>query len=190
MEYLFVYGNGGWWLKLTTIEQLTDYHEKVDQDRYGEAFLMYMHHGHPYKILEGLSLEERIQKMNNIHFKRLQAAVIQAENGNGTILDGFRWLNMEIGMKELRDIRQYGAVYINRVGGSTHSLSYSQFCRRREFVYPDFEISDIRVKRFTGGNHYYAFIGDMQVRNANGTKWNRREDAYQAAVDIVNGAAK
>lgn len=186
-EYLFVYGNGGWWLKLTNVDQLTDYHKKVDGDRYGEAFLMYLHQGHPNDILEKLTLHERIEKMNDIHFRRLQAAVIQAEMGEGTILDGFRWLNLEVGMKELSDIKKYGAVYVNRVGGSTAELEYTQFCRRKELVFPDFKISDIRIKKFNGGNHYYAYIGDMQVRNGHLQKWNTYEEAYRIAEAIVRG---
>ena len=186
-EYLFVYANGGWWLKLTTVDALMDYHQKVGTDRYADAFQMYMHQGHPDKILGNLSLAERIKMMNDIHFKRLQAAVIQAENGNGTILDGFRWLNIETGMKEMKDIKTYGAVYINRVGGSTGELEYTQFCRRTELVYPDFKVSDIRIKRFEGGNHYYAYIGDMQVRNGYQQKWNCYDDAYHAAEAIVRG---
>ena len=60
MEYLFVYADGGWWLKIDSIKKLTDYHEKMKDDRYEDAFLMYLHEGSPDKILENLSLEERM----------------------------------------------------------------------------------------------------------------------------------
>lgn len=72
--------------------------------RYEDAFLMYLHEGSPDKILENLPLEERIQKMNDRNFKFLQAAVIQTQKGNGNILDGFRWLNMEAGMHQLNTL--------------------------------------------------------------------------------------
>ena len=188
MDYLFVYANGGWWLKLTSVAELNDYHKKTDDSRYEEAFLMYMHEGHPYEILERLELKDRLEKMKDPNFRKLQAAVIQAESGDGTIMDGFRWLNIEVGMKELNDLKSYGVVYINREGGSTYDLSYTQFCRRKELVFPDYSLGDIRVKQFGGGEHFYAYIGDMQVRDGDELKWNTYAEAYQHAERIVRGA--
>lgn len=112
---------------------------------------------------------------------------MQAQNVEGTIIDGFRCLNMEIGMKELNNIKRDGAVYINRVGGSTFSVDYTQFCRRKELIFPDFKKEDIRVRRFEGGCHWYAYIGDMQVRNGTELKWNTKEAAQRAAERIVEG---
>lgn len=186
MEYLFVFSDGGWWLKLDSIEKLIDYHQKMNGSYFEDAFLMYMHKGSPDKILESLSLPERIEMMNTRSFKHLQGAVMQAQNGNGTIMDGFRWMNMEIGMVRLRYIREYGAVYINRVGGHTFSLNYTQFCRRKELVFPDFKKEDIRIKRFHGGCHYYAYIGDMQLHNGEQSKWNTHDAAYEAALKYIS----
>lgn len=185
MEYLFVYANGGWWLKLDSVEKLIDYHQKTDTGKYEESVLMYLHNGNPEEIMENLSFEERIKIMNDRNFKLMQAAVIQAEKGNGTLLDGFRWLNIESGMRQLRTIQKYGAVFINPAGGQTFHLEYSQFCRRKELVFPDFKESDIRIKRYAEGKHYYAFIGDMQVRDGDELKWNTHEQAYQKALRLI-----
>ena len=123
--------------------------------------------------------------MNDRNFKCLQAAVMQARNGNGNIFDGFRWLNIEIGMNQLRTIKEYGAVFINSVGGHTFSLEYTQFCRRKNLVFPNFKRSDIRIKKYEGGCHYYAFVGDMQVRDGDNLKWNTFEAAYRKAEELV-----
>lgn len=146
MEYLFVYADGGWWLKIDNVEKLADYHEKMKDGRYEDAFTMYLQDGSPDQILEKLTLEERIAKMNDRNFKYLQAAIIQAGKGNGNIFDGFRWLNIEVGMNQLRTIKEYGAVFINPVGGHTFQLEYTQFCRRKNLVFPNFKRSDIRIK--------------------------------------------
>lgn len=183
MEYLFVYSDGGQWLKIESIEKLTDYHKKVDSNKFEGALRMYVD---GVKI-EELPLEERIKKMQERNYKYLQAAVIQAQKVEGTILDGFRCLNMEIGMNELRCIKENGAVYLNRAGGHTFALEYTQFCRRKELVFPDFKMSDIRIKQFQGGKHWYAFIGDMQVRNGKQLKWDTFHEAEQAANRIVAG---
>lgn len=188
MEYLFIFDeeSKGWWLKIDSVEKLADYHEKTGSGKYDKAMEMYLHEGHPYDILDKLSPEERIMKMLDKDFKRLQGAVMLAEKGECTILDGFRRLNIEIGMGQMRTLEQYGAIYINPVGGYTFGLRYTQFCRRKNLVFPDFKESDIRIRKFEGGEHYYAYIGDMQVRDGDKLKWFSHEEAYNKALDLIS----
>lgn len=44
---------------------------------------------------------------------------------------------------------------------------------------------DIRIKQFNGGQHWYAYIGDMQIRDGNQLKWNTKEAAQAAAEAMV-----
>ena len=83
--------------------------------------------------------------------------------------------------------RENGAVYFNRVGGKPFSVNHVQFCRRKNLVFPDFKESDIRIKKQTGGTHYYAYIGDMQVRDGDILKWNTFDEAYKRAYELVIG---
>lgn len=46
--------------------------------------------------------------------------------------------------------------------------------------------NDIRIKKFPYGNHYYAYIGDMQVKDGNIIKWNTYEDAHRAALSVLD----
>lgn len=187
MEYIFIFDeeSKGWWLKIDSIEKLADYHEKAGSGKFDGAMEMYIREGHPYDILKKLSTEDRIKKMQDKDFKRLQAAVMQAERGNRTILDGFRCLNLEIGMGQMKTLEQYGAIYINCVGGYTFGLRYHQFCRRKNMVFPNFKESDIRIKQFEGGEHYYAYVGDMQVRDGESLKWYSHEEAYRKALEVI-----
>lgn len=190
-DFLFVLAkDGGWWLKISTVEQLTEYHRKCSGSRYEKAIEMYKNGIRPQDMTgEEMTLEERIKLMTNKDFKLLQCAVMLAQKCDGaTVLDGFRMLNMEMGMKQMRDIEQHGAVYINKAGGSTFDLEYTQFCRRKEPIFPDFKESDIRIKRFNGGQHWYAYIGDMQIRAGDNLKWNTYEAAEAAAKAVVAGA--
>lgn len=188
MEYLFVFDekSKGWWLKIDTIEQLADYHEQTNGNRYEKAMELYLHGGHPYDILEKLNAKERFELMQKKEFKQLQMAIMMAEKNNVTILDGFRQMNIEIGFSQINSLEEYGTIFINRAGGTTFGIDYSQFCRRKKLIYPDFKKADIRIKKYgDGGNHYYAFIDDMQVRDGDILKRNTREDAYNMALKVL-----
>lgn len=123
--------------------------------------------------------------MQDKDFKILLGAVMQAEKNELSILGGFRSLNIEIGLGQMRTMEEYGAIYINCVGGYTFGLNYNQFCRRKELVYPDFKASDIRIKQFQGGEHYYAYVGDIQVRDGEIFKWNSYKEAYDKALEVI-----
>lgn len=185
MEWLFVHSKNGWRLKIDNIEQLTEYHKKLNGSQFSNAFDMYMKGGRPEEILEKLSIEERIEMICNPDFKKLQGAVYMAERNNATILDGFRMLNMEIGSGQLRVLKENGSIFINSAGGFTYGIEYDQFCRRKEMIFPNFKKEEIRIKQFNGGIHYYAYIGDMQVRNGSELKWSTYDEAYQSALSIV-----
>ena len=192
MEYLFVYGDNGWWLKITTIEQLTEYHKKTNNRFAGALDLYWSYKKNGKNIMDAymeMPIQERIDLMQNRDFKYLQCAIIQAEKIKGTIFDGFRSVNIEAGMNELDTLKEYGAVFINSAGGHTHEVQYTQFCRRKEFVFPDFKESDIRITTFKGGTHYYAYIGDMQVRNGEKLKYDTYNAAKNAALKIIRKEA-
>lgn len=188
-EWLFIYDGKQWWLKLADAGQIADYHKKTAANRYEGALHLYhkllMEKKAPYDLLAGMELQERIEMMGNKDFKYMQCAILKAEKIEGTILDGFRALTMETGLAELDTIRKYGAVFINPAGGHTHGIETVQFCRRKELVFPDFKQEDIRIKRFHGGEHWYAYIGDMQVRDEGRVKWNTKEEAQAAAEKLV-----
>lgn len=186
-EYLFVLADNGWWLKIDNEEKLMDYHQKTGNGRFEGALSMYWRcEGNIDNILNGLSPKKRIEKMAEKDYKYLLAAYQLASKGNGSIIDGFLWLNIEIGTAQLRNIQKYGAVYINPAGGHTFCLEYSLFCRRKELIFPDFKEYDIRIKRYPYGNHYYAYIGDMQVRKGTDIKWNSHDAAYKCALSIIH----
>ena len=119
-----------------------------------------------------MSFEERMEltASGNKDWQYLQAALIMAERNKGTILDGFRGLIIEAGMSELKNIQ------------NTFGVEYDMFCRRKELVFPNYNVSDIRIKQFENGEHFYAYIGDTQVKDKyNNMKWNTRNEAYEAA---------
>lgn len=188
IEYLFIYDGEMWWLKLTEAEQIIDYHKKT-ASRYEGAINLYMKLKKDGKdwhnMLDDVPLQERIKLMENKDFKYIQCAIIKAQQVEGNIFDGFRCLNMEIGAAELETIREHGAVFINSAGGHTWGIETVQFCRRKQLIFPSFKREEIRVKQFRGGQHWYAYIGDMQIRDGDQLKWNTKAAAQAAAEAMV-----
>ena len=153
-EYLFIYDGEMWWLKLTDVEQIIDYHKQTG-GRYEGAVNLYMKFRQEgkewYNLLDDMPLQERIEIMQRKDFKYLQCAIIKAQQVEGTIFDGFRCLNMEIGAGELETIREHGAVFINQAGGHTWGIKTVQFCRRKQLVFPHFKREEIRIKQRKDG---------------------------------------
>lgn len=44
----------------------------------------------------------------------------------------------------------------------------------------------MEVKSFPGGDHFYAYIGDMQVRDGDILKWDTYDEAYNQALSILD----
>lgn len=59
-----------------------------------------------------------------------------------------------------------------------------------EIVNHKYTIDNIRVKKWGGGSHYYAYVSDMDVQDVNGNvKWNTYDEAMRQAtlfLDILN----
>lgn len=61
MKYLFVLSaEGGWWLKIDTIEQLIDYHKKTDGHRYEKALWNFFHGVKPIEFTQFYRREELV----------------------------------------------------------------------------------------------------------------------------------
>lgn len=187
IDYLFVHDSGGgWWLKLTTAEEIVNFYEHTTM--YGEGLDLYWDYVKNGIDPITLPAEEKIKLMlgnNKNAYMYMQGAILQASKYNCSILDGFKLLRMEGAQKLLGDIRKYGACYINSVGGSTYSIEQDNFCRRKNLVFPQFTEKDIRVKRFDKGTHFYAYVGDIQVRQGDKLKWDNYDEAYNMALSMM-----
>ena len=194
IDYLFVMDNkGGWWLKIDSMKKLMDYFEHTLPGKYEGAINLYrkilLEKSKDETVLEhimGKPLAERIELMNGNDYQLMYAAILLAEKQEHmTLLDGFRLLNFELGEVTIRDLKENGAVYFNSKGGRTYEVATKQFCRRKNLIFPQYVESDIRISRFTGGKHYYAYVGDMQIREGEKMKWDSYEEAYQKACEII-----
>ena len=192
MEWLFVMKdrgthNAGYWLKISSVDELVEYIKITNPTRYGKAFENYVF-GKDYG------------EITNSHGPHLdaepltQAIVINAQNMKSkydtamNIFQAIESFSSMVAMNMLNSLQETGAIYINRVGGYHGYYKDSKengFVRRKELVFPDFKKDEIRIKKFSNGEHYYAYIDDMQVRDGDTLKWNTYEEAYKQAISFI-----
>lgn len=178
MKYLFVFKNGCWWLKVKTVDELTDYHQKID-GRWAKAFDNLIHSKEFYDGME--------------HASKLAYTIGQwGANRNMSAIEAITDFRSQIFDKQLDLILDGHAIFINEKGGyhfeTKNEKPAEQFVWRNELVFPSFSEKDIRINRFTGGQHFYAYVGDMQVRNGDVLKWNTYDEAMKHAQSVVKRA--
>lgn len=172
---------GGWWLRLTSDEDIVRYIQATN-DRYDGAMCKAVQ-----SPLKSMSLEERIkaEQSGDRNYKLLQAGMIMAQKCNTTLYGAFKSLQVECGMALHQDVMENGEIFVNPVGGKTFSLDYDQFVWRSHLAFPDYSVNDIRIKQFEGGTHFYAYLGDAQLRDGEKLKWNTYGEAYDFAAAVV-----
>lgn len=207
-DYTFVYAKApceavGWWLKISSMQMLEQYVMDTQagtlQARALELYTgIYFKHGCGdgksvrQAINDEMSPEERLRLMmgDTAAWNCMYGAIMQAESLNGTIMDGLRSTRMEAGTTYIRRIREDGRVFINRNGGCNSFIEYDTFCHRKSLVWPSFQKSDLRLRQYDGGTHWYAYIDDFEVKNplTGSARFFSESDARNTAMDIINKA--
>lgn len=175
--FLYEEPNNGWWVKIDNVNDLTCYHINT-QNIYARAFDCFFEQYSEYK-----NTGNRYCFKNNI----TTAIVMFAEKRNMNFLDALRVFRMEASHQQLEDIYKYGYIVFNKHGGY-HSgpIEHSQFVRRKQFIWPDFKESDIKISQFPNGTHWYVNIGEMELHESDNIKWNTKEEARAAAMRYIN----
>lgn len=176
-SFLYEEPNNGWWLKIDNCNDLVNYHLKTS-NIYNRCISDYLHNAEKY---------EETGRYDCFNSPRTYAIVRYAEDNSLTFLDACIQFRMMVAERQSEAIHQFGYIVINKVGGF-HSgpIKYSQFVHRKNFIWPDFKESDIRISQFEGGTHWYVYIGDMELHEEDNIKWMSKEDAKRAAMRYVN----
>lgn len=176
MDYVFVYKNDGWWLKIDSQAKLLDYHDQT-HSKWGDLFSDIINSkefgdgrgGHASSLAYFTGMYGA-----NRHMSPLRA-----------VLD----LRDTVVNDQLSALKEHGEIYINSKGGyhfKQKEGEYSQFVIKDSLIFPEFKEDQIRVSRFPGGSHFYAYIGDMQLRDGSKTKWNTYKAAYEYALSFIS----
>lgn len=185
MEYLFVFKEGGWWLKISSLEELIEYHEQTNGKRYGNVLDNFIQ-GKEFNLMR----KGQPTNTHMPHYKEANltmAIAYHASNNKMSIIESISDYIGTIARNQLRDLMDYGAIFINRFGGYHGDVdqSFNKFVRRKQLVFPDFKENEIRVEQFPNGKHYYAYIGDTQVRDGDILKWDTYKEAYKKALEYI-----
>ena len=176
-NYTFLYedDNHGWWLKISTIEELGDYYMKTNQ-RWGDCLSEYMHHAKEYNENGNYTIFSPL----------LQAIVMFGERRKMNIFDAINGFKLMAFSQQCEALRNSEYLVFNKVGGyHCGPVNHSQFVTRKTFTWPDFKEHDIRVTQFPGGAHYYVRIGDMELHESNSIKWDTYDEAYAVAKRYI-----
>lgn len=183
-KYFFVlYGNEtekGWWLKITNISDLISYHKEY-ASKYSKAF-------------ENILTDKDLGASTITHGKHLremplaQLIVLKSMNEHISLGKAIEEISDEVIDAQVTAMNEEGAIYINSLGGWCIKPvgKRFQFMWKDTMYFPNFTESDIKVSKFKGGTHYYAYIGNMEVRDGDIFKWNTREEAYNMAKSCLS----
>lgn len=187
MSFRFALKDNGWWLKVQSIDELTEYYKITAPTRNGKVFENYFYGkewnwAHP--------CHKNTEHCPHYAESGLTDAVVRyGSQNNLSIYQAIQGFSGMILSQQAESILKSGAIYINQVGGyhSAHpSDRVSAIIYRDDLVFPDYNKSQIKITKFPYGNHYYAHIGDLEVKDGSTIKWNTYEEAYKHALAILD----
>lgn len=174
-KYIFLYNGHEWRLMIDSLEVLKNYMSTIWD-------------AHKETLAQDI---ERLKRKEHTIGSIIHACETLAITHYGNklpddvykIFEGFKsqqYQNME-------KLLQNGKIlYANSQGG--YSMLFKTVINRYEsktLEWPIFRESDIYIKKFPRGIHYYAYIGPVQVKENGIVKWNTEEKARAAAMKYV-----
>lgn len=167
-QFKFCKSNNGWWLVISDIDQLLAYKDKTSS-KYGHAIV-----------------NNAVGKPNP--YQRLyETAEILAQSHNISVVESMCSLADSMTQRQIDAINSGKTIWFNERGGWNYGLKgITATVYRDKILFPNYTEKDIRISRWGGGQHFYAKIGEIEVKEVvNGEtvmKWNTRSEAYQKAL--------
>ena len=172
MTYDFVFYDNNWHLKIDDIEQLFNYSEKLSDAWVAALFRT------------GDSPKKEIGITDK------KAAYIQmfAEAREISYLDAIQQILRNTTSTQIDLINAGKTLLFNSAGGyqyTNNDIIFDNYTSNQYPVFPHFTADDIRVKQFPNGDHFYAYIGDIWVKNGDIVKYDTHQDAHAAAAKLI-----
>ena len=182
--YRFVFKNGGWWLKISTLEELMDYQEETKlKNPIINGFKSVLNCREFGKPIAGEPIRPHVNNEGYL-------IGLRAQNHNMSLFASACSLALQDDNAKIEELNKGLNLYFNRVGGwHSGEKDYTQWYDSEKLIFPDFDKSEIKIERFPMGEHYYAYIGNMQVRDGDKLKWDTYEEAYNHALQYIESVS-
>ena len=175
MKHTFIWNGSSWWLKISTIEEMCDY-LNVEWDRRKQACL---------------EDKERVKKkFHSSNYLTGACDVISTVKyiSFNEALDG---LQKQLYKNWYQFLLEGKTIFVNGVGGYNLSQEIKRAYQKEGYDFPCFSEKDIRITQWPNGIHFYAYIGDLEIKDELGNiKWNTRTEAEEQARKYVTKKAK
>ena len=167
-RWKFIKDNNCWYIEISDIEQLNEYRKATD-----------------YRFEKALcDTSENALETN----KYLQLARIYAQKSGNSLADGMIELSEKMYKTQVDNLLNYGVLYLNESGGYNTIVNPIKHLYKDKLVFPNYTKEDIRIPQWgqeAKGNHYYAYIGKIQVMDRDVIKWDTYKEAYEQALKYV-----
>jgi len=182
VKYTFVHNGQSWWLLLKTQDEVEDYFSVEWSRNFQVASRDYERH-------EDLKIEGHwTSSLAEIAYSQMLIALSFGECAT------FYSVLAELGdrKKDLmrRALEANKDIFVNQVGGVNFGIASVTSEVRNVLEFPCYKLEDVRVKKWPGGTHYYAYVGNLEVFDGAGNnkvvKWNTIEEALAIATRFLN----
>ena len=163
-KWKFCKYDGYWYLCISSLEQLFEYNDRTNS-KYGLA------------LVKGDSEDKYLSYAKQI-----------AESNDLSLLDGMVELQSKIFQTKLKYIMQNKELWINEVGGFNFGYIPEKTVFMNNIVFPHYTKNDIKISQWGGdakGSHYYAKVGEIEVKDGDTMKWNTWQEAYNEALKYI-----
>lgn len=170
-KYVFLYNGRSWYLMIDSLDALNEYIRIIWNIRKEDML---------YDIKQ---LKEKKHPTSDI----ISACEVLAAAKGTDIWHEFMSLRERQHKEMTGHILAGDTLYVNSTGG--YKISMDGITNRYEspvLRWPVFSEKDIRIKKWPGGVHFYAYIGCVQVKADDVQKWDTESDARAAAMRYVN----
>lgn len=183
-KWKFVNNGNGWWLRIENVKQLTEYVEKTS-GRFGNSMM---------NVMSNCRSGKDYHNTNQLDF----CLEVLYKNSGKSLIETAQKLMFDCAETYFNLLSERGFVNINKFGGCNNS-SYpnSVIVYKDKCIFPDYQEKDLKIKTWEmedkkAGNfrsgykyHYYAYVGDVQIKDGDKVKWDTYEEAYEFAKQFI-----
>lgn len=187
-KWKFVHNGLCWWLRIESSQQLMEYIKATTERRFGMSMYNVAN-----RVRDG-------KRKNNHNTNQIEDAIETLWRGSGeSLMDTAGRLMVACHDTYFKLLRECGFVDINSVGGCNSFTPHPKAIEYREkLIFPHYTEKDITIKTWELTDkqnyinrglgykyHYYAYLGDIQLKDGDKEKWDTYAEALEFAKSFL-----